>query len=185
MHIVNLGLGTSLLFKILQHERVLPLIVCCSKPLVSHKAVSVPAKSTFPSPQVGSAAATLGGKIYMYLGRGGVSMAPVEENGSLIVFDPVTLSRSILSPVDEKAPYSEAKIITALQLMEVTRSTFMQDVLKRDGRPTCGLSECPKDCGRNSHQRLIYLEEVHPLPSQRGCYFACTASTAKESRVVL
>jgi hypothetical protein len=51
----------------------------------------------------------LGGKIYIYSGRGGVSMAPVEEHGSLLVFDPVALDWSVLSPVDGKAPYPEAR----------------------------------------------------------------------------
>jgi N-acetylneuraminic acid mutarotase len=70
---------------------------------------SVPAKPSFPSPRVGSAATTLGGKVYLFSGRGGISMAPIEENGSLLVFDPKASDWSVLSPIDTKALCPEAR----------------------------------------------------------------------------
>lgn len=36
-------------------------------------------------------------------------MAPVEEHGSLLVFDPMTSDWSVLSPADTEAPYPEAR----------------------------------------------------------------------------
>jgi hypothetical protein len=70
---------------------------------------SVPAKPSFPSPRVGSAATTLGGKVYLFSGRGGISMAPIEENGSLLVFDPEASDWSVLSPINTKALHPEAR----------------------------------------------------------------------------
>ena len=109
VYVVNLGTGTSLWSKIHSHENVLRLILCCTEASVSQTVTSIPAKSSFPLSRVGSAAATLGGKIYMYSGRGGVSMAPVEEDGSLLVFDPVASDWSVLSPADAKALYPEGR----------------------------------------------------------------------------
>ncbi|KAJ5153439.1 uncharacterized protein N7482_009917 [Penicillium canariense] len=59
---------------------------------------SVPATSQSPSPRVGTAACTLNGKIYMFSGRGGVAMAPIEEQGTVWEFDPATASWSSILP---------------------------------------------------------------------------------------
>ncbi|KAL2841730.1 kelch repeat protein [Aspergillus pseudoustus] len=40
-----------------------------------------------PQPRVGTASATIGDKIYLFSGRGGIAMSPLEESGSLWVFD--------------------------------------------------------------------------------------------------
>lgn len=45
-----------------------------------------------PSPRVGTASTTLNNKIYIFSGRGGTAMAPIEEAGSFWVFDPFTSS---------------------------------------------------------------------------------------------
>jgi N-acetylneuraminic acid mutarotase len=48
------------------------------------------ASSTSPQPRVGSATTTtLDGKIYLFSGRGGVDMAPLEDDGVLWVLDPL------------------------------------------------------------------------------------------------
>lgn len=44
--------------------------------------------STVPTPRVGAASTTLNGKIYIFSGRGGTAMSPIEESGSFWVFDP-------------------------------------------------------------------------------------------------
>nr|ODN87317.1 hypothetical protein L203_03590 [Cryptococcus depauperatus CBS 7841] len=62
-----------------------------------------PATSQSPSPRVGTAACTLNGKIYIFSGRGGVAMAPIEEQGAVWEFDPVAASWSFLLPSDASA----------------------------------------------------------------------------------
>ncbi|KAJ5662771.1 hypothetical protein N7462_011697 [Penicillium macrosclerotiorum] len=59
---------------------------------------SKPATFCSPSPRVGSAACTLNGKIYIFSGRGGVAMAPVEEHGAIWEFDPTQAKWSLISP---------------------------------------------------------------------------------------
>jgi len=54
--------------------------------------------SPSPPPRVGSAATTIQGKIYLFSGRGGVAMAPIEENGSIWEFDPSTATWSLIEP---------------------------------------------------------------------------------------
>ncbi|KAJ6172492.1 hypothetical protein N7470_001559 [Penicillium chermesinum] len=63
---------------------------------------SAPATSTSPSARVGTAAATLNGKIYIFSGRGGVAMAPIEEQGTIWEFDPVRSTWSSLRPSAEQ-----------------------------------------------------------------------------------
>ncbi|CAN6674774.1 hypothetical protein TRVA0_064S00474 [Trichomonascus vanleenenianus] len=54
--------------------------------------------SQSPSPRVGAAWTTLNGKLYLFSGRGGVAMAPIEELGSIWEFDPTAASWSLISP---------------------------------------------------------------------------------------
>ena len=61
---------------------------------------SEPATSQSPSPRVGTAACTLNGKIYIFSGRGGVAMAPIDEHGALWEFDPAAASWSLILPSD-------------------------------------------------------------------------------------
>lgn len=65
--------------------------------------------SASPSSRVGTASATLDGKIYLYSGRGGEAMAPVEEHGAVWVLDPSTLQWTSLSPADSSAPFPPAR----------------------------------------------------------------------------
>lgn len=65
--------------------------------------------SASPSSRVGTASATLDGKIYLYSGRGGEAMAPVEEHGAVWVLDPSTLQWTSLSPSDSSAPFPPAR----------------------------------------------------------------------------
>ncbi|KAL2859369.1 kelch repeat protein [Aspergillus pseudodeflectus] len=66
-----------------------------------------------PQPRVGTASATIGDKLYLFTGRGGVAMAPVEENGSLWVFDTKTTSWSQLSPAPG-SPFPQGRSYHAL-----------------------------------------------------------------------
>nr|POF14945.1 nitrile-specifier protein 5 [Quercus suber] len=59
---------------------------------LSLKATSTPTKiastPSSPSPRVGAALTSLGGKLYMFSGRGGEAMSAVDEQGSFWIFDP-------------------------------------------------------------------------------------------------
>ncbi|CAG7939644.1 unnamed protein product [Penicillium salamii] len=65
--------------------------------------ISKSATSQSPSPRVGTAACTLNGKIYLFSGRGGVAMAPVEEQGAVWEYDPATTTWSFILPADTNA----------------------------------------------------------------------------------
>ncbi|KAF2475906.1 galactose oxidase [Lindgomyces ingoldianus] len=67
------------------------------------------AVSSAPSPRVGSASAALNGKMYLFSGRGGLDMAPVEENGALWCFEPSKSVWSIIDPADPLQPYPPAR----------------------------------------------------------------------------
>ncbi|KAF2259780.1 galactose oxidase [Lojkania enalia] len=62
-----------------------------------------------PSPRVGSASTVLNGKMYVFSGRGGTDMAPVEEHGALWCFDPVPLAWTKVEPADPTQPYPPAR----------------------------------------------------------------------------
>ena len=48
---------------------------------------TISAQSVSPSPRVGAVTTALNGRIYMFSGRGGEAMAPIEEHGHVWVFD--------------------------------------------------------------------------------------------------
>jgi hypothetical protein len=56
-----------------------------------------------PFPRVGAASTALGGKLYCFGGRGGVSMTCLESHGSFDVFNPATSAWSVVSPTHEDA----------------------------------------------------------------------------------
>ncbi|KAF7591878.1 hypothetical protein BBP40_000921 [Aspergillus hancockii] len=88
--------------------------------LDSHKApennLSVITTSTphTPQPRVGAASTTLNGKIYIFSGRGGTGMAPIEETGSFRVFDPTTNTWDQVKPADPNLPYPVGRSYHAL-----------------------------------------------------------------------
>lgn len=67
-----------------------------------------------PSPRVGAASTVLGGKAYLFSGRGGEAMAPLEENGALWVYDQGTLRWSKIEPADSSAEYPEGRSYHAM-----------------------------------------------------------------------
>ncbi|KAF2111980.1 hypothetical protein BDV96DRAFT_649344 [Lophiotrema nucula] len=62
-----------------------------------------------PIPRVGSASAVCNSKMYLFSGRGGLDMAPIEEDGALWCYDPAQNSWSQLKPADSSKPYPPAR----------------------------------------------------------------------------
>lgn len=65
--------------------------------------------SRSPPPRVGAASTTLNQKLYMFSGRGGSAMAPVEEHGSIWVFDPSVSDWDFISPNPPSHELPEAR----------------------------------------------------------------------------
>ncbi|RHZ55575.1 hypothetical protein CDV55_100574 [Aspergillus turcosus] len=61
--------------------------------------------SIAPQPRVGAASTAIDGKIYVFSGRGGLAMAPIEEAGAFWVFDPVGSAWVQVKPADSRLPY--------------------------------------------------------------------------------
>ncbi|KAJ5084171.1 hypothetical protein NUU61_008750 [Penicillium alfredii] len=70
---------------------------------------SAPSTSQPPSARVGTAAATLNNKLYLFSGRGGVAMAPIEEQGAVWEYDPESASWTLLAPADATAASPAAR----------------------------------------------------------------------------
>ncbi|PYI13112.1 kelch repeat protein [Aspergillus violaceofuscus CBS 115571] len=77
---------------------------------ISQTSTSTPA----PQPRVGSAATALANKLYIFSGRGGTAMAPIEENGSFWVFDSIDSDWTQLTPSDPDAPFPVGRSYHAL-----------------------------------------------------------------------
>ncbi|KAF2094340.1 kelch repeat protein [Rhizodiscina lignyota] len=75
---------------------------------------TIPAQGEAPTPRVGSASTVLGDAIYFFSGRGGMAMAPIEENGQLWSYKPSTSQWSLVSPADVAAPYPAARSYHAM-----------------------------------------------------------------------
>jgi hypothetical protein len=67
-----------------------------------------------PQPRVGSAMTALGDKLYMFSGCGGIEMAPLEEHGSLRVYDIVHEGWSQTTPIGTEAPFPEGRSYHAM-----------------------------------------------------------------------
>lgn len=63
------------------------------------KATEEPQPGPVPEPRVGHATASIGSRIFMFGGRGGPDMKPLEENGRVWVFDTRANTWSYLDPV--------------------------------------------------------------------------------------
>jgi N-acetylneuraminic acid mutarotase len=57
-----------------------------------------------PRPRVGAASTVLNGHVYVFSGRGGEAMTPLEEEGALWRFEPSTSLWSSIEPTSETAP---------------------------------------------------------------------------------
>lgn len=58
-----------------------------------------------PTPRVGSPSTALNGSIWIFSGRGGLEMRPVEESGALWRYDIGPATWSLIKPADSAAPY--------------------------------------------------------------------------------
>ncbi|KAK4100333.1 kelch repeat protein [Parathielavia hyrcaniae] len=67
-----------------------------------------------PTPRVGAATTTLNGALYLFSGRGGLAMAPIEENGALWRYDPTQSAWTLLEPADPSAPYPAGRSYHAM-----------------------------------------------------------------------
>jgi len=62
-----------------------------------------------PSARVGTATTTVGSNVYMYSGRGGTAMAPIDEAGCVWRFATDSQTWSLLHPKDDQASYPQAR----------------------------------------------------------------------------
>ncbi|KAF2648263.1 galactose oxidase [Lophiostoma macrostomum CBS 122681] len=78
---------------------------------LSHDAPRLETKSlsVAPTPRVGSASANLNGRMYLFSGRGGTDMAPLEEKGAVWNYDPVEAKWNKIMPADISQPYPPAR----------------------------------------------------------------------------
>ncbi|RAH69775.1 Kelch repeat protein [Aspergillus aculeatinus CBS 121060] len=67
-----------------------------------------------PQPRVGTASTALANKLYIFSGRGGAAMAPLEEHGALWVFDSTDSVWTQLTPSDPAAPFPVGRSYHAL-----------------------------------------------------------------------
>ncbi|KAH6689827.1 kelch repeat protein [Plectosphaerella plurivora] len=67
-------------------------------------AETLSAPSTAPSRRVGSPSATAGDAVYLFSGRGGIAMAPVEEHGAVWGYTPRDNVWEAITPADASAP---------------------------------------------------------------------------------
>ena len=65
--------------------------------------------SEAPSPRVGTASAVINGNMYIFSGRGGIDMAPIEEDGAVWRFDLASSSWSCIKPADPSRPSPPAR----------------------------------------------------------------------------
>lgn len=70
---------------------------------------TIPSPTEAPTPRVGSASTVLNGIIYLFSGRGGIAMTPIEENGSLWSYHPSTSQWKLVSPTDTTAHFPAAR----------------------------------------------------------------------------
>ncbi|KAL2825768.1 hypothetical protein BDW59DRAFT_70047 [Aspergillus cavernicola] len=75
---------------------------------------STPETPNTPQPRVGSASTTINAKIYLFSGRGGPAMSPIEEKGSFWTFDPTSNTWSQVKPADSHSPYPAGRSYHAL-----------------------------------------------------------------------
>ncbi|KAL8367178.1 hypothetical protein RB599_010263 [Gaeumannomyces hyphopodioides] len=67
-----------------------------------------------PSPRVGTSSTILRGSLYLFSGRGGLDMAPIEEKGALWRYTPAQSQWSLVTPIDTSAPYPAGRSYYAM-----------------------------------------------------------------------
>ncbi|KAK3904040.1 kelch repeat protein [Staphylotrichum tortipilum] len=72
-------------------------------------AITLEAPTEAPTPRVGVASAAVKDALYFFSGRGGLAMAPIEENGALWRYTPTRALWERIAPVDPFAPYPASR----------------------------------------------------------------------------
>ncbi|KAJ0115552.1 kelch repeat protein [Diaporthe amygdali] len=80
----------------------------------STEASTLDAPPEAPTARVGSASAVIKDSLYLFSGRGGIAMAPVEENGAIWRYTPSHSSWKLLKPVDPEKPYPAGRSYHAM-----------------------------------------------------------------------
>ncbi|OAL25362.1 hypothetical protein AYO22_05239 [Fonsecaea multimorphosa] len=93
-------------------EPVDPGVYACS--IGQGRRVSAVMVPRAPQSRVGSASTALKGRVYVFSGRGGTAMAPIEEHGAFWSFDPATQSWSEIIPRDPQSPFPPGRSYHAL-----------------------------------------------------------------------
>lgn len=75
---------------------------------------TIPARADAPTPRVGSASTALNDTVYLFSGRGGVAMAPIEEHGSVWSYSPSAAEWKSIAPADPAAPFPAARSYHAM-----------------------------------------------------------------------
>ncbi|RSL62963.1 hypothetical protein CEP53_004571 [Fusarium sp. AF-6] len=66
---------------------------------------TLPPQQGSPTPRVGSPSTAINGDIYLFSGRGGLEMKPIEENGGLWRYEVSKAQWTLLQPSDASAPF--------------------------------------------------------------------------------
>ncbi|EWG42673.1 hypothetical protein FVEG_04425 [Fusarium verticillioides 7600] len=74
-----------------------------------HGAQVLTAPTKAPSPRVGSPSTTIGSNIFLFSGRGGLEMKPIEENGAIWRYNTVENTWDSIEPADPSAPFPDGR----------------------------------------------------------------------------
>ncbi|KAK5093490.1 hypothetical protein LTR70_004678 [Exophiala xenobiotica] len=128
--------------------------------------VNATESSPAPSPRVGSASTTLNGRVYLFSGRGGTAMAPIDEAGGVWEYDPSGKGWSLLNQADKSAPCPPARSYHCMTSDRAT-SIFLHAGCPESGR----LSDLW--CFNVQEKKWTQLAEA-PKPDRGGtsvCFF--------------
>ncbi|TKY86952.1 hypothetical protein EX895_003629 [Sporisorium graminicola] len=75
-----------------------------TKPTANPRPSSPLSLTPAPSPRVGAPSTTLQQSLYIFSGRGGTAMAPLDEAGAVWAFDTLASTWTLLTPADATAP---------------------------------------------------------------------------------
>ncbi|KAJ3534987.1 hypothetical protein NM208_g7319 [Fusarium decemcellulare] len=70
---------------------------------------TLPAPGTAPTPRVGTPSTTINQDLYLFSGRGGVEMKPVEENGAIWRYEVSNAQWSLIEPADSSSPFPSGR----------------------------------------------------------------------------
>ncbi|RAK97877.1 Kelch repeat protein [Aspergillus ibericus CBS 121593] len=88
--------------------------IAVDREFVTDSRISPMTTSDAPQPRVGAASTVINGKVYVFSGRGGTAMTPIEESGSFWVLDPAASAWSQVAPADPPSPYPVGRSYHAL-----------------------------------------------------------------------